>query len=198
MAKPKSKPQKDPITIAEMPLSRPPPSSTTGPRPKTLVDLIEEKRPRHPDGTPILPSDGDDDVVVFGAGMTAAMWTVPLAMLLFVFDVLVHQQYVQEVDVPAILWRVVKAVPAMFILLYVFHPRRHWASVQLFFFVVSVAAGCWVIHAVNKYGYYKVMKRAPPVGTLWIWAAVEMTLGPVVLSSLVVAGYTWWMGYGFL
>ncbi|RPB15957.1 hypothetical protein P167DRAFT_481965 [Morchella conica CCBAS932] len=184
-----------------MPLSRPPPTSTStdgAPRPKTLVELIDEKRPRHPDGTPILPSNDDDDVVLFGAGMTAAMWTGPLAMLLFTFDVLVHQQYVQEVEMAEIVWRVVKAVPAMFILLYVFHPRRHWASVQLFFFVVSVAAGCWVVHAVNRYGYYKVMKRAPAVGTLWIWAAVEMTLGPVVLSSLVVAGYTWWMGYGFL
>lgn len=117
MAKPKNpKPKKDPITIAEMPLSRPPPSSTStdsASRPKTLVELIDEKRPRHPDGTPILPSD-DDDVVEFGAGMTAVMWTVPLTMLLFAFDVLVHQQYVQEVALSEILWRVVKAVPGSY------------------------------------------------------------------------------------
>jgi hypothetical protein len=63
---------------------------------------------------------------------------------------------------------------------------------------VSVVAGCWLVRAVNRTGYYAVMKRAPPVGTLWIWSAVEMRLVPALVSCAVVGGYTWYYGFTWL
>lgn len=103
-----SKPLKNEITIEELPLKNPIWSKPTG---KTLVDLIDEKRPRNPDGTPIEPHLADEEIVVFGPVMQTVTWTVPLAMLLFAFDVLVHQQYRQDVEYYMILGRVIKAVP---------------------------------------------------------------------------------------
>ena len=54
------------------------------------------------------------------------------------------------------------------------------------------------MHAANRQAYYNVMKRAPPVGVLWIWAAAEMELGWLVGSCLVVGGWGWWGGYEFV
>jgi hypothetical protein len=86
----------------------------------------------------------------------------------------------------------------MFLLIYYIHPRRNLLLVQLFFFAVSVAAGCWLVRSVNEAGYYAVVKRAPQVGTLWIWSAVEMSLLPILVSCVIVGGYTWWNGFSFV
>lgn len=102
-----SKPSKDEITIQELPLKNP--IWTRPPGTKTLLDVIEEKRPRNPDGTPI--EAGEDEVVEFGPGMQAFTWTIPLMMLLFVLDYLVHQQYRQEIELNMIIMRVLKASP---------------------------------------------------------------------------------------
>jgi hypothetical protein len=79
--------------------------------------------------------------------------------------------------------------PVIFLLFYSFHPHssppillpRLPARVQpvlhqLLFFVGSVSAGSYLIHITNTYGYYAVMKQAPPVGILWIWSVIELDL----------------------
>lgn len=104
-----SKPFGDEITIQELPLKNPVRSGPPGG--KTLLDLIEEKRPRNPDGTPVEAHQADEEMVVFGPGMQAFTWMVPLMMLLFSLDYLVHAQYRQEVEMSMILMRVFKAAP---------------------------------------------------------------------------------------
>jgi hypothetical protein len=86
----------------------------------------------------------------------------------------------------------------MLAILYIFHPRREWLTVRIFLCGLSVAAGCWAVKAVNTAGYYAVMKRIPSVGTLWIWAVIEMDLLFAVLSLAAVGGYTWYSGYNIL
>lgn len=58
--------------------------------------------------------------------------------------------------------------------------------------------GCYTVTAVNKNGYFAVMKRVPPLGTLWVWAVVEMDVLVGAASLLAVAGYTWWNGFAVL
>lgn len=99
----------NPITFKEIPL-RPPPASGRPSGQKTLVDIIDENRPKNPDGTPIVPHDADEEVV-FGPVMQTVSYTIPLAMLLAGFDVLVHMQYRQEVENKIVMWRVLKAIP---------------------------------------------------------------------------------------
>lgn len=103
-----SKPFGDEITIQELPLKNPVRPGPPGG--KTLLDLIEEKRPRNPDGTPI-EAHQTEELVVFGPVMQAFSWTVPLMMLLFALDYLVHAQYREEVEINMILIRMFKATP---------------------------------------------------------------------------------------
>lgn len=66
---------------------------------------------------------------------------------------------------------------------------------QTIFFMTSICAGCYLIHISNRYGYLAVMKQAPPVGCLWIWAVIELDL-PYALLSLAGAGlFLWQRGY---
>jgi hypothetical protein len=78
---------------------------------------------------------------------------------------------------------------------YFIHPRRAWASIRLFLLTLAIAAGCYVVTAVNRYGYYFVMKKTPPLGTLWIWAVVELDILGAVASLGAVWGYAWYYGY---
>ncbi|KAG0129147.1 hypothetical protein HOY82DRAFT_417441 [Tuber indicum] len=179
-----------PITYTEIPMETPTRNAPSG---TTLIDIIDSHRPRDASGAPTLTEEE-----VFGPGMQAFSLTIPLCMLLGTFDYLVHLQYRQEVDLNEIIWKVIKASPAIFTINCAFHSRRNWLSAQVLFFAISALAGCWLVRAVNRTGYYAVMKRAPQVGTLWIWAAVEMSLVPVLGSCLLVGGYSWYFGYSWV
>ena len=63
------------------------------------------------------------------------------------------------------------------------------------FFVGSIVAGCYLVYSGNEHGYFHVMKSAPPVGTLWIWSVVEMSLPFAAASALAVLGYVYWNGF---
>jgi hypothetical protein len=80
----------------------------------------------------------------------------------------------------------------------VFHPRKTWITVRLFLLAMSIAAGCYIVKAVNVYGYYYVMKKTPPLGTLWIWAVIEMGLVESLLSLAGVYAYIWYYGHAII
>jgi hypothetical protein len=67
------------------------------------------------------------------------------------------------------------------------------------FLPVATVLGAHLIAITNGDPYYAVMKKAPAVGTLWIWCILEMSVGGAVLGALgpLVWG-VWWMGYGIL
>jgi hypothetical protein len=67
------------------------------------------------------------------------------------------------------------------------------------FLPVATVLGAHLIAITNGDPYYAVMKKAPAVGTLWIWCILEMSVGAAVLGALgpLVWG-VWWMGYGIL
>lgn len=66
---------------------------------------------------------------------------------------------------------------------------------QAIFFIVSTTSGCYLIHAANEQGYFAVMKRAPPLGTLWVWSVIEMDLAWAVVSLISVAGFLYFGNY---
>lgn len=69
---------------------------------------------------------------------------------------------------------------------------------QLVFFLGSVAAGGYLIYATNVHPYYAFMKRAPPLGCLWIWSVIELDILPA-LGSIVCCGLILKIGgYSFL
>jgi len=183
------------VTFTEIPMQMP--NYGSAPTGKTLLDIIEEKRPRNASGTPI-GAEEEDEEEIFGLGANTFFFVVPLVILLFWLDVLVHIQYRQETEWKLIFGRCAKALPVMYGIHYFFHPRRSWVTVRLFLLGMSVAAGCYIVRAVNVYGYYFVMKKTPPLGTLWIWAVIEMDLMGAVASVAGVMAYTWYYGYSIL
>lgn len=66
---------------------------------------------------------------------------------------------------------------------------------QLIFFIMGTASGCYLIHITNSYGYLAVMKRAPPLGCLWVWSVVELELVWAALSLLGTGVFLWLGGY---
>lgn len=74
-------------------------------------------------------------------------------------------------------------------------PRLNNGLRQAIFFVSSTLTGCYLFHITNNFGYMAVMKQAPPIGCLWVWAVIEMNLSLAVGSLSIVAGFTWLMGY---
>ncbi|EAW13114.1 uncharacterized protein ACLA_015560 [Aspergillus clavatus NRRL 1] len=67
------------------------------------------------------------------------------------------------------------------------------------FLSVAVLLGCKLITSTNEDPYYAVMKRAPAIGTLWVWSILEIPAGAAILGALgpLVWG-VWWKGYGIL
>lgn len=97
---------------------------------------------------------------------------------------------------------------AFFFLFYALHPSEPNATLipglprriqrplrQLLFFAMSCVAGCALVYTTNSKGYLANMKRAPPLGCLWLWAVIEMDLLWAVPSLAVTGWYMWSNGY---
>jgi len=156
----------------------------------------------NPDGTLSIPPGtlpthttdiaSDDPVGPLGQ---AIFLSIPLTMLHFTLDVLVHQQYRQSIDWGMIIQRTAFTFPILATLVYILHSRASKLWAQVLFLGMSVGAGCHLIYSSNEEAYFAVMKRAPPLGTLWVWSVIEMKLEVAVLSVGVVGGYFWLGGF---
>ncbi len=194
----------------EVPLRQP---SRDIPAHKTLIDLASERQLLNttsqssppsitttrinPDGTlSAIDSDSSDAITPY---LDVILYTATLTMLHFTLTLLVHHQYATTPpSVPSILYTSTVASPTpalILILVSILHPRSSYLLTQILFAFLSVAAGGWLVHASNEDPYMAVMKKAPPLGTLWVWAIVEMRWEWAVMCLGVVAGWGWWKGY---
>ncbi|EEY21656.1 conserved hypothetical protein [Verticillium alfalfae VaMs.102] len=170
--------------------------------------------------TPAANSEDEDDAAdadADGTGelsptaeriMDSLLWTVSLAMLHFTLDVVVQHQYGIDIDWHAIILRALQAFAALLVLFYVLHahpskptfvprlPLRYQDPLrQLLFFTMGVTSGCYLIYITNTFGYLAVMKKAPTLGCLWVWAVIELPLGPAAASLVICAAFLWQGGY---
>ncbi|EAL91364.1 uncharacterized protein AFUA_5G12500 [Aspergillus fumigatus Af293] len=74
-----------------------------------------------------------------------------------------------------------------------FHPSMRTMA----FLPVAVLLGTKLMTMTNEDPYYAVMKRAPAIGTLWVWSILEIPVGAAALGALgpLIWG-VWWKGYG--
>lgn len=81
-------------------------------------------------------------------------------------------------------------------------PRYIWALLfppslhTCLFLGLAIFLGTKLVSVSNTAPYYAVMKRAPAVGTLWVWCVLEVPVGAAVLGAVVPLGWGVWMGYG--
>lgn len=183
------------------------------PKEKTLLDLYEEKKSLLEHGQPFDPKyeDGkvrDEGGNILEAGLEvdepigafeqAVFWCVVLSMLHFTLDVLVYNQYRQEIEWPEIWKRTFTMLPILFLMVLIMRSKtadRFEAARQILYLGIAAATGCYTIHVSNMYEYFAVMKQAPPLGTLWIWSVIEMRLPYAAASIVINLGYLWWKGY---
>ena len=202
----------NPAAKSDIPLQQP---SREAPSHKTLFDIAAERQllnttsrssppsitttKINPDGTIETidsASDSPDDATPF---LDVFLYTATLIMLHFTLTVLVHHQYATTPpSLTSILYTSTVASPTpvlILVLVSILHPRSSHLLTQILFAFLSVAAGAWLVHASNEDGYLAVMKKAPPLGTLWVWAIIEMKWEWAVGCLGVVAGWGWWKGY---
>ncbi|KAF2746043.1 hypothetical protein M011DRAFT_404971 [Sporormia fimetaria CBS 119925] len=166
-----------------------------GPKGKTLFELAEERRRELNKGKETENNDAED---LIGPAGNAILYSISMAMLHLTLDVIVYNQYREEIIWPEIFKRAGTALPIFFVLVYLLHvdtAKRIPVLRNLFFFVVSIAAGCYMIYSGNVHGYFYVMKAAPPIGAFWVWSVIEMDLVYATGSCLVIIGYLWWNGF---
>lgn len=197
----------------DVPMAQP---DRSGPKHKTLLDLAAERNAEHfgspSNGSPISPKvvmktinpdgtfakdtseDGplDDPIGPFG---NAVFYSISLTMLHVMLDVLVHNQYAESINWNTISWRMAQTFPMLLTMVYMLHSRAGTWWAQSVFLVTSMAAGIYLIYSSNEEKYMAVMKRAPPVGTLWVWSVIELRLEVALLGLAVVGGYFWWGEY---
>lgn len=56
----------------------------------------------------------------------------------------------------------------------------------LFFLPLAILLGGTLVQTTNQAGYYAVMKRAPSIGTMWVWCVLEISSPLAALVALLV------------
>ncbi|KAF2851557.1 hypothetical protein T440DRAFT_67067 [Plenodomus tracheiphilus IPT5] len=178
----------------------------SGPKGKTLFQLAEERQQELDReklggwnlGASIQPTAGTTSDAAIGPAGDALLYCTSMAALHLTLDVIVYSQYREEILWGEITRRAAAATPIFMLLVYLTHVNFSYRFPTLrdvSFFAGSVMAGCYLVYSANKHGYFYVMKAAPPVGTLWIWSVVEMSLPFAAMNAVAVLGYIWWNGY---
>jgi hypothetical protein len=159
------------------------------------------------DGKEIAKSQDEEPTPVLDSLFLASS----LSALHFTLDVLTVHQYAEKLRIPPIFLNTVLVVfPTLFFLVHLLHGHllglpnaaisqrtRNILNIlqQAMFIATANVAGCYLIHLTNDKGYYAVMKKAPSVGTVWVWSVLELGL----LGSLAgVTGpgvYAWIHGH---
>jgi len=182
----------------------------SGPKGKTLFELAEERQKEldslKPAGWNAKARNASastppaDEEVAMGAVGDALLYSTSMAALHTTLDVIVYSQYREEIVWGEIAKRAGTALPVFILLVYLTHvdfSYRFPLFRDLSFFTGSIVAGCYLIYSGNKHGYFNVMKAAPPVGTLWIWSVIEMSLPYAALSAATVLGYVYYNGFDY-
>jgi hypothetical protein len=182
----------------------------SGPKGKTLFELAEERQKELDKAKPAgrnatmskgpTAEQGVEEEVAIGPLGDAVLYSMSMAALHLTLDVIVYKQYREDILWAEIFKRAATAMPIFMLLVYLTHvdiSYRFPLPRNLLFLAGSVAAGCYLVFAGNKYGYFNVMKAAPPLGALWIWSVIEMSLPYATLSVISVFAYLWWNQFSF-
>jgi hypothetical protein len=145
--------------------------------------------------------------------MDTLLLSLPLSAVHFTLAVLAMHQFALELKFGVLAREtVLRAFPTLTLLVHLF--RGHLLKVDivggsverrrvlvalrsLVYLVVANVAGCYLLTLTNGRGYYAAVKHAPGVGTLWVWAVLEMGLVGAVGGVTGPAVFAWWHGYGF-
>ncbi|KAL8703533.1 MAG: hypothetical protein Q9201_003290 [Fulgogasparrea decipioides] len=197
---------------SDIPLAQPKKQAAKG---KTLLEIAEERQllQKSNTGNTASPSftttrinpDGSITEVPDPSSPTSTpyldtvLYTTSLTLLHFTLTLLVHHQYATERPhlFPLFLESTVFSPAPSLILLLValLHPQASQPLLQVVFAGMAIVAGSWLVKATNDDPYLAVMKKAPALGTLWVWAVVELRWDIALVCLMVTGALGWWKGY---
>ena len=126
------------------------------------------------------------------------LYSISLLTLYFTFTFLVHHQYAASPPrVMSLLSETfVSFTPMVLVLLVaILHPSNGHPIVQAIFAIASLTAGIEIVRISNEEAYLAVMRKAPALGVIWVWAAVESRWEVAAGTTAVVGAWTWYKGY---
>lgn len=204
----------DESSISEIPLAQPPRDK---PKEKTLLEIAAERQllnskgdvsteaqPKvvttkiNPDGSISHVEDGKSEIREEAPWLDVILYSVSLLTLYFTFTFLVHHQYASSPPavLPLLSSTFISFAPvALVCLVALLHPNNSHLPVQVLFGLASVAAGVEIVRISNDEAYLAVMQKAPALGVIWVWAAVESRWEVAFGTTLLVGSWTWLKGY---
>ncbi|RHZ88149.1 hypothetical protein Glove_26g190 [Diversispora epigaea] len=136
-----------------------------------------------------------DDPYAYGVTFQAFLYTIPLCAVYCVMDILVHRQYSESVLLFPVATRIFRVAPLLWGLVYYTNKNVSKNWMQFLMFMGSLICGSYLIWVVNNANYIGVMKRCPPLATLWIYFVIQLRLLPSCLSLLGSYIYFKYMGF---
>jgi hypothetical protein len=159
-------------------------------------------------GEVVKPHDDDDEA---GPVLDTLFLASSLSALHFTLDVLTVHQYAEQLRLPPIFLNTLLVVfPTLFFLVHLLHghlpllssaalserTRNIFSLFQQGLFIITAnVAGCYLIHLTNDKGYYAVMKKAPSVGTIWVWSVLELGLIGSLAGVTGPGIFAWYYGH---
>lgn len=173
-----------------------------GPKGKTLFELADERQREldaaKPKSRIVEVQEALNEPV--GAVGDAILYAISMTALHLMLDVIVYNQYRESIVWNEIFKRAATASPVFALLVFLTHVEfssRFPVLRNLAFLVGSIAAGCYIIWSANTKGYFYVMKAAPPMGALWVWSVIEMSLPYAATNVVAVVAYIWYNKFEF-
>ncbi|KAJ7283738.1 hypothetical protein C8J57DRAFT_1053896, partial [Mycena rebaudengoi] len=113
----------------------------------------------------------------------ALLLITPCSFLLLLMQILIFQQYGQEVNLQPLVGR---TCPERFAVLsvFIFYTSRHkrdW-RMQLLLFAMGTAAGMRMLYLLKRGSYLVNMRQSPPLVTLWVYTVIQLDLRPACLE----------------
>lgn len=141
----------------------------------------------------------DEDLTPVGRFMFKlldyTMYLVPLLAVHLILNLLVRMQYGQDIEPSVIIVETLTTIPILVLLHLFVHPYKDTRVFRIVSFFASEAMGGYLLYSSHEEGYYYVMKRAPPLGTLWVWLFLEMEWQWAATSLVVIGFWMWKKGY---
>lgn len=158
----------------------------------SLVNISAEEQARLVEQTGILkkiPKANAEKPVEEDYFFSAILYSIPFTVLYMTFYFIVHREYQEPWDNMNAASVLIRAVPTIFILIYLSNAYRKEAWMKLILMSASATAGSYLIYIIKKSPAAIIMAQAPGLATLWIYAIFLMDLMNGMGSLLAVGLY---------
>ncbi|KAF8741139.1 hypothetical protein AX14_005735 [Amanita brunnescens Koide BX004] len=144
--------------------------------------------------SPELSTEEPDEISLGDEVFDAALLVIPFSFLLLMMDILIHYQYAKEPNFRVLGERMLTRVPILSVFIFYTARYKQHRRMQILLFALAVLAGCRMLFIIGQKSWLINMRQCPPLATLWIYAIVQLELGPAAMSLVTVGGFVWLKG----